>query len=101
LERHVRVKHKAPFVPDADEPAVLLGSDTGAGAAEYVLAALSACLTATLVYHGSARGLKIEDIQSEYEGDVDRGFLDLDPKVAMAAVEGDWICVLGSKQNER
>src|SRR5512137_568282 len=76
------LEHKAPFVLDADEPAVLLGDDTGAGAAEYVLAALSACLTGTLVYHASARGLKIEDIQSEYEGDVDlRGFLDLDPKV--------------------
>jgi uncharacterized OsmC-like protein len=76
------LEHKTPFVLDADEPAVLLGRDTGAGAAEYVLAALSACLTGTLVYHASARGLKIEDIRSEYEGDADlRGFLDLDPKV--------------------
>jgi uncharacterized OsmC-like protein len=75
-------EHKAPFVMDADEPAVLLGGDTGAGAAEYILAGLSACLTGTLAYHASARGLKIDDIQSEYEGDVDlRGFLDLDPKV--------------------
>ena len=76
------LQHKAPFVLDADEPPVLLGGDTGAGAAEYVLAGLSACLTGTLAYHASARGLKIEDIQSEYEGDIDlRGFLDLDPKV--------------------
>jgi uncharacterized OsmC-like protein len=76
------LQHKAPFVLEADEPPVLLGGDTGAGAAEYILAGLSACLTGTLAYHASARGLKIEDIQSEYEGDVDlRGFLDLDPKV--------------------
>ena len=76
------MQHKAPFVLDADEPPVLLGGDTGAGAAEYVLAGLSACLTGTLAYHASARGLKIEDVQSEYEGDIDlRGFLDLDPKV--------------------
>jgi len=76
------LKHKAPFVLDADEPPVLLGADAGASAGEYVLAALSACLTGTLAYHASARGLKIEDVQSEYEGDVDlRGFLDLDPKV--------------------
>src|SRR5512137_1761459 len=76
------LQHEAPFVLDADEPAVLLGGDTGAGAAEYILAGLSACLTGTLAYHASARGLKIEDVQSEYEGDVDlRGFLDLDPKV--------------------
>ena len=76
------MQHKAPFVLDSDEPPVLLGGDTGAGAAEYVLAALSACLTGTLAYHASARGLKIEDIQSNYEGDIDlRGFLDLDPRV--------------------
>lgn len=76
------LQHKAPFVLDADEPPVLLGGDTGAGAAEYVLAGLSACLTGTLAYHASARGLRIEDIQSEYEGDIDlRGFLDLDPEV--------------------
>jgi uncharacterized OsmC-like protein len=76
------LRHQAPFALDADEPPVLLGGDTGAGAAEYVLAGLSACLTGTLAYHASALGLKIEDIQSEYEGDVDlRGFLDLDPKV--------------------
>jgi len=76
------LKHKAPFVLEADEPPVLLGGDTGAGAAEYILAGLSACLTGTLAYHAAARGLHIEDIQSEYEGDVDlRGFLDLDPKV--------------------
>ena len=76
------LQHKTSFQFDADEPPVLLGGDTGAGAAEYVLAGLSACLTGTLAYHASARGLKIEDIQSEYEGDVDlRGFLDIDPKV--------------------
>ncbi len=76
------LQHKAPFVLDSDEPPVLLGGDTGPGAAEYVLAGLSACLTGTLAYHASARGLKIEDVQSEYEGDIDlRGFLDLDPKV--------------------
>jgi len=76
------LQHKAPFRLDADEPPVLLGGDTAAGATEYVLAGLSACLTGTLAYHAAARGLKVEDIQSEYEGDIDvRGFLDLDPKV--------------------
>lgn len=76
------LQHKTPFVMDADEPPVLLGGDTGAGAGEYILAGLSACLTGTLACHASARGLKLEAIQSEYEGDVDlRGFLDLDPQV--------------------
>jgi uncharacterized OsmC-like protein len=76
------LQHKTPFQLEADEHPVLLGGDNGPGAGEYVLAALSACLTGTLAYHASARGLKIEDIQSAYEGDVDlRGFLDIDPKV--------------------
>jgi uncharacterized OsmC-like protein len=77
-----KLQHKAPFQLVADEHPVLLGGDNGPGAGEYVLAALSACLTGTLAYHASARGLKIEDIHSEYEGEVDlRGFLDIDPKV--------------------
>lgn len=76
------MQHKAPFQVHADEHPVLLGGDNGPGAGEYVLAALSACLTGTLAYHAAARGLKIEEIQSAYEGDVDlRGFLDIDRKV--------------------
>lgn len=76
------LRHETAFQLAADEHPVLLGGDTGPGAGEHVLAALSACLTGTLAYHASARGLKIEDIQSEYEGDVDlRGFLGIDPKV--------------------
>ena len=76
------LQHKAPFQLHSDEHPVLLGEDNGPGAGEYVLAALSACLTGTLAYHAAARGLKIEDIQSDYEGDVDlRGFLDIDRKV--------------------
>ena len=45
-----------PFVYDEDEPPVLLGEDHGANAGEYALAALSSCLTSTLIYHAySAR----------------------------------------------
>src|SRR6476660_691826 len=39
------MEHKQPFTMHADEPAVLLGEDQGANAAEFVLAGLSACLT--------------------------------------------------------
>ena len=76
------MEHKQPFTMHADEPAVLLGEDQGANAAEAVLAGLSACLTGTLAYHSASRGLNLESIESEYEGDVDlQGFLDLDPNV--------------------
>jgi len=74
--------HKQPFEMHADEPAVLLGEDNGANPVEYVLAGLSGCMTTTLAYHSAGRGLKVEDIQSEYEGDIDlQGLLGTDPKV--------------------
>lgn len=77
-----QMEHKQPFVFDADEPAVLLGEDNGANPVEYVLAGLSGCMTTTLAYHAAGRGLNLESIESEYEGDIDlQGLLDLDPNV--------------------
>lgn len=71
-----------PFVMEADEPAVLLGEDAGANPTEYLLAALAGCLTTSMVYHAAARGIKIESIESTYEGDLDlQGFLGLAGKV--------------------
>ncbi|PWT88077.1 MAG: osmotically inducible protein C [Acidobacteria bacterium] len=70
------------FQLDSDEPAVLLGHDQAASAGEYVLHALAACLTGTLVYHAAALGIRIEKIESKLEGDVDlRGFLGLSDEV--------------------
>lgn len=75
------LRHAEPFVFDADEPPVLLGSDQGANPVEYLLTALSGCMTTTLAFHSASRGLEIESISSEYEGDIDmHGFLDLDPE---------------------
>lgn len=71
-----------PFVLDADEPAVLLGQDQGANPAEFVLHALAACLTTSLVYQAAARGIRIESVESRLEGDLDlQGFLGLTDKV--------------------
>lgn len=76
------LEHKQPFVMHADEPAVLLGEDNGANPVEFVLAGLSGCMTTTLVYHAAGRGLNIEEISSDFEGDIDlHGLLDLDPNV--------------------
>src|SRR5688500_13592060 len=58
----------APFVLDADEPPVLLGEDRGANPVEFVLHALAACLTTSLVYHAAARGIHIERVESSLEG---------------------------------
>lgn len=65
-----------PFVLDADEPPILLGEDMGANPSEHLLTALAACLTTSLVYHAAARGIRIDAVRSELEGDLDlRGFL--------------------------
>ncbi len=71
-----------PFVLDADEPALLLGTDTAPNPVEFLLHALTACVTTSLVYHAAAKGIRIESVESRTEGDIDlRGFLGIDPTV--------------------
>jgi len=71
-----------PFVVDAGEPAILLGTDTGANPAEYLLHALAACLTTSLVYVAAARKVRLTEVQSTLEGDMDvRGALGLSDEV--------------------
>ena len=67
------------FELDAGEPAILLGTDTGPNPAEYLLHALAACLTTTLVYIASARKVKLTSVESTLTGDMDvRGALGVD-----------------------
>ena len=67
-----------PFNFSADEPPVLLGGDEAANPVEFVLHALAACLTTSLVYHAAARGIAIKTVSSTVEGDIDvRGFMGL------------------------
>jgi uncharacterized OsmC-like protein len=61
----------ADFVIEAGEPAILLGKDTGANPAEYLLHALAACLTTSLVYVAAARGVHLTEVESTLEGDMD------------------------------
>lgn len=66
------------FVIDADEPPVLLSEDRAPNAVEYLLHALTACLTSTIIYKAAARGIAIESVESSLEGDLDaRAFLEL------------------------
>jgi uncharacterized OsmC-like protein len=60
-----------PFLVDAGEPAILLGTDTGPNPAEYLLHALAACLTTSLVYVAAARGVELTEVESTLEGDMD------------------------------
>lgn len=75
-------RHKQPFELDGDEPEVLAGTDMGANPVEHLLNALAACLTTTMVYHAALRNIKIDELESELEGDIDlRGFLGLSNEV--------------------
>ena len=70
------------FVLDADEPPVLLGNNQAPNAGEYLLQALAACLTGTIVYHAAARGIALDGVECTLEGDLDvQGFLGLDSRV--------------------
>jgi uncharacterized OsmC-like protein len=67
------------FTLDAGEPAILLGADTGANPAEYLLHALAACLTTSIVYIAAARKVELTSVESALTGDMDvRGALGVD-----------------------
>ena len=71
-----------PFTVDTDEPPVLLGENRAPSTVEYVLHALAACLSGTIVYHAAARGIALNGLEATIEGDVDlHGFLGLDDAV--------------------
>jgi uncharacterized OsmC-like protein len=71
-----------PFVIDADEPKLLLGQDQAPNPVEYLLKAITACVTSSMIYHAAAKGIQIDELESRVEGDIDlRGFLGIDPSV--------------------
>jgi len=72
------ISHKQQFELHADEPPILAGNDEGANPVEHLLNALAACVTTSMVAHAAVRGIHIEELESELEGDIDlRGFLGL------------------------
>lgn len=70
------------FQLDAGEPQVLLGTDTGPNPAEFLLHALAACLTTSLVYVAAARRVNLTRVSCRLEGNMDvRGALGLSDEV--------------------
>ena len=67
---------------EIDEPPVLLGKNLGSNPVEYLLVALSGCLTTSMIAHAAAKGIEIRRVSSRYEGDIDlRGFLGMSEDV--------------------
>ena len=75
------IAHRQAFTMIADEPPILAGNDDGANPVEHLLHALASCLTTAMVAHAAVRGIRIEAMESELEGDIDlNGFLGLNPE---------------------
>ena len=67
----VDTSRSEPFVLDAGEPAVLVGSDTARTPPRCCSDALAACVTTSLVYVAAARGVRLTEVESTLEGDID------------------------------
>jgi uncharacterized OsmC-like protein len=65
-----------------DEPKELMGEDTAANPQEYLMGAMNACIMNTYVIAAAMKGIKLEAVEMETEGELDlRGFLGIDKSV--------------------
>ncbi len=70
------------FSIDIDEPCELGGTNRLANPQEHLLAALNACMTVGYVAQCAVRGITLESLEIETDGEIDlRGFLGIDPAV--------------------
>ena len=75
-----KVKRVHTFV--IDEPKELLGEDTAANPQEYLMGAMNACIVNTYVIAAAMKGIKLEQVEMQTEGELDlRGFLGIDKNV--------------------
>jgi uncharacterized OsmC-like protein len=71
------------FSIDIDEPHELGGSNSFANPQDHLIAALNACMTVGYVAQCAVRGISLESLAIETDGEIDlRGFLGIDPAVA-------------------
>ena len=70
------------FSIDIDEPRELGGSNGFANPQEHLIAALNACMTVGYVAQCAVRGINLESLAIETNGEIDlRGFLGIDPSL--------------------
>jgi uncharacterized OsmC-like protein len=77
-----------------DEPPVLLGTNGGPNAVELVLQALAFCYAVGYAYNAAAKGIEIEELRYEVEGDLDlHRFLGLGgPRAGFSAIRAkSWV----------
>jgi uncharacterized OsmC-like protein len=70
------------FSIDIDEPRELGGSNNFANPQDHLIAALNACMMVGYVAQCAVRGITLESLSIETDGEIDlRGFLGIDPAV--------------------
>jgi len=75
-----KVERKHTFV--IDEPKELLGEDTSANPQEYLMGAMNACILNTYVIAAAMKGIKLEKVEMETDGELDlQGFLGINKDV--------------------
>lgn len=68
------------FTMRGDHPPELLGQNTGPTAIETCLASLGACMAGTYAAQATARGVKLDALEVDLEGDIDlNGFFGIQP----------------------
>ena len=71
-----------PFKIHSDQPGVLMGTDTAPCAAVSLMHALASCLSTSIIYTASLRGIEIKKMSIILEGDVDiQGILGISEQI--------------------
>ena len=74
--------HESDFSYDADHPKALVGEGQGPTPIEYLLHGLAGCITAGIANVAAVRGVKLTEVESTVEGDINLlGILGLDDSV--------------------
>jgi uncharacterized OsmC-like protein len=91
------------FSIDIDEPCELGGSNEFANPQEHLLAALNACMMVGYVAQCAVRGISLESLEIETDGEIDlRGFLGIDPGVPTGYEELSYVVrIKGSGTKEQ
>lgn len=63
--------HTGDIQFDADHPKVLVGADNAPTPVEFLLHAIAACITSGIGNIAAARGVKLTEVESTVEGDID------------------------------
>jgi uncharacterized OsmC-like protein len=75
-------RHTGQIEFDADHPAVLVGADNAPTPVEFLMHAIAACITSGIGNIAAARGVKLTEVESTVEGNIDlRGILGLSDQV--------------------